>query len=68
MRASAPLDPRRTMTGHTDTSARSDRSVPDRRSHSARIAMIALHRRDDAGIDRDAARRLTVARLHRVML
>jgi hypothetical protein len=56
------------MTGHTETSARSDRSVPDRRSHSARIAMIALHRRDDAGIDRDAARRLTVARLHGVML
>ena len=56
------------MTGRTDTSARSERSVPDRRSHYARIALIALQRRDDAAIDRDAARRLTVARLHGVML
>jgi len=56
------------MTGRIDTSARSERSVPDRRSHSARIALIALQRRDDAAIDRDAARRLTVARLHGGML
>lgn len=52
------------MTGHTDASPRSERPVPDRRSHAARIALIALQRGDDIVIDRDAARRLTVARLH----
>ena len=56
------------MTGRSDTTARSERSVAPRRSHSARIALIALQRRDDAALDRDAARRLTVARLHGTML
>jgi hypothetical protein len=56
------------MTGRTDTSTRSERFVPDWRSHSARIALIAAQRRDDAAFDRDAARRLTVARLHGTML
>lgn len=53
------------MTGRDDTNPKSERSVRDRLSHSARIALLALHRRDDEdALDRDAARRLTVARLH----
>lgn len=43
----------------------SERSIRDRLSHSARISRLALQRRDsEATVDRDAARRLTVARLH----
>jgi hypothetical protein len=56
------------MTRRNDTFARSEQSVTDWRSHSARIARLALQRRDDAAFDRDAARRLTVARLHGTML
>ena len=56
------------MTGRNDTSARFERSATGWRSHSARIALVALQQRDDATFDRDAARRLTVARLHGTML
>jgi len=56
------------MIGRDDISPRSERSIRDRRGHSERIALIALQRRDDAAIDRDAARRITVARLHAGML
>ena len=53
------------MTGRDETAPKTERSVRDRLSHSARIAMIAFQRRDDeAAVDRDVARRLTVARLH----
>jgi hypothetical protein len=53
------------MTGRDETTTRPERSVRDRLSHSARIALIAFQRRDDeAAADRDMARRLTVARLH----
>ena len=52
------------MTARTDISLRPDRPLPDRRSHAARLALIALQRGDDMAIDRDAARRITVARLH----
>ncbi|MDQ2675640.1 MAG: hypothetical protein M3Y34_02435 [Actinomycetota bacterium] len=53
------------MTGHEDiTVTTPERSMRERLSHSARITLIALQRRDrDASVDRDAARRLTVARL-----
>ena len=52
------------MNGRDETTTRSDRSVRERLSHSARIAMVALQRRDDqAAIDREAARRVTAARL-----
>ena len=52
------------MTGRDDSSTKPERSVRDRLSHSARIALVAFQRRDDdAAVDRDAARRLTVARL-----
>lgn len=52
------------MTARTDFSLRPDRPLPDRRSHAARLALLALQRGDDMAIDRDAARRITVARLH----
>lgn len=54
------------MTGRDDaTRTATDRSFRDRLSHSARIALVAIQRRDDeTAIDREAARRLTVARLH----
>lgn len=53
------------MTGRDENSTRSDRSVRERLSHSARIALVSFQRRDDeAAIDREAARRLTVARLN----
>lgn len=54
------------MTGRDDTTTTtSERSVRDLLTHSARIALLALQRRDDEpAIDREAARRLTVARLH----
>jgi hypothetical protein len=53
------------MTGRDETTTRPDRSVLDRLSHSARIALIAFQRRDDeTTVDRDVARRLTAARLH----
>lgn len=53
------------MTGRDETAPKTERSVRDRLSHSGRIAMIAFQRRDDeAAVDRDVARRLTVARLH----
>lgn len=56
------------MTGRDDISSTSQPFSRDRRSHSARIALVALQRRDDVAPDRDAARRLTVARLHGAML
>ncbi len=53
------------MTGQEDiTITTPERSMRERLSHSARITMIALQRRDRvAAFDRDAARRVTVARL-----
>jgi hypothetical protein len=43
----------------------SDPSFRERLTHSARIAMVALQRREDStSVDRDRARRMTVARLH----
>jgi hypothetical protein len=49
---------------HTTDTA-SDRTFRERLSHSARIARVAFQRRDDdAPLDREAARRLTMARLH----
>jgi hypothetical protein len=66
MWASEPLEPEENaMTGRDKTSKKSERSVRDRLTHSARIALVAFQRRDDeSAIDREAARRLTVARLH----
>lgn len=47
------------------SSTKIDRSARERLSHSARIARIALQRRDaEAIVDREMARRVTVARLH----
>ncbi len=53
------------MTGQEDiTITTPERSMRERLSHSARITMIKFHRRDrGTTFDRDAARRVTVARL-----
>jgi YD repeat-containing protein len=46
------------------TTTETDPTLRDRLSHSARIARITLQRREhETRLDRDAARRLTVARL-----
>jgi hypothetical protein len=54
------------MTGHDDVTINTpERSMRERLSHSARITLIALQRRDrETTLDRDAARRLTVSRLN----
>jgi hypothetical protein len=52
------------MTGREATTPPADRTIRDRLTHSARVALVALHRRETDDVDRDAARRLTVARLH----
>ena len=49
---------------HDLPTTQTDPTLRDRLSHSARIARIALQRREhETRLDRDAARRLTVARL-----
>jgi len=57
------------MTGRDASTTTVDRTIRDRLTHSARLALVALHRRDpDEAVDRDTARRLTVARLHATAL